>query len=206
MDEWPVRPGDEKNPANAPSDWDLVALAHKGDMGAFAELVRRHERPIVHFCQRMLGSREDAEDVAQETFVRVYRYLPRLTPSAKFSTLLFGIARNLALNFIRDAGRRGRGVTQSLTDSESGDRDIVDTRLRPDRASRLREIEERIEEGMALLSPEHREVLVLRELQGLDYAAIADIVNCRKGTVKSRIARAREQLRQHLLRLGGKEL
>lgn len=201
-----MRPGDEKNPANAPSDWDLVALAHKGDMGAFAELVRRHERPIVHFCQRMLGSREDAEDVAQETFVRVYRYLPRLTPSAKFSTLLFGIARNLALNFIRDAGRRGRGVTQSLTDSESGDRDIVDTRLRPDRASRLREIEERIEEGMALLSPEHREVLVLRELQGLDYAAIADVVNCRKGTVKSRIARAREQLRQHLLRLGGKEL
>ena len=206
MDERPVRPGDEKDPANAPSDWDLVALAHKGDMGAFAELVRRHERPIVHFCQRMLGSREDAEDVAQETFIRVYRYLPRLKPSAKFSTLLFGIARNLTLNFIRDSGRRGRGMTQSLTDAESGDRDIVDSRFRPDRISRLKEIEERIEEGMALLSPEHREVLVLRELQGLDYATIADIVECRKGTVKSRIARAREQLRQHLLKLGGKEL
>ena len=81
-------------------DWDLIERARHGEMEAYAELVRRYERPVVHFCQRMVGSREDAEDLAQESFVRVYRYVDRLTPSAKFSTLLFGIARNLTLNFM----------------------------------------------------------------------------------------------------------
>ncbi len=188
------------------SDWDLVAQARDGDMGAFTELVERYQRPITNFCQRMVLSREDAEDLTQESFVRIHRYLHRLTPSAKFSTLLFGIARNLALNFIRDSGRRGRGVTYSLTSENMEEKSLEDESLRPDRSARLREIDKMIMEGMALLSPKHREVLVLRELNGLDYNSIAEIVKCRKGTVKSRIARAREQLRLHLERLGGKQL
>ncbi len=188
------------------SDWDLVARARDGDMNAFTELVQRYERPITNFCQRMVRSREDAEDITQESFVRVHRYLQRLRPEAKFSTLLFGIARNLALNFIRDSGRRGRGVTFSLTDQDMQEKTLEDESLRPDRSARLREIDSMIEAGMALLSPKHREVLILRELNGLDYSTIADIVKCRKGTVKSRIARAREQLRVHMERLGGEQL
>ncbi len=188
------------------SDWDLVAQARDGDMDAFAELVKRYERPITNFCQRMVRSREDAEDITQESFVRVHRYLQRLRPEAKFSTLLFGIARNLALNFIRDSGRRGRGVTFSLTDQDMQEKTLEDESLRPDRSARLREIDAMIEEGMSLLSPKHREVLILRELNGLDYSTIADVVKCRKGTVKSRIARAREQLRVHMERLGGEQL
>lgn len=187
------------------SDWDLVARANEGDSDAFAELVERYHRPVVHFTQRMVGSREDAEDIAQESFVRVYRYLHRLEPQAKFSTLLFGISRNLALNFLRDSGRRGRGVTYSLTDRDNQDIPLEDETLRPDRLARLSEIEQRVEEGIMKLSPKHREVLVLRELQGLDYASIAKIVKCRKGTVKSRIARAREQLRAVLDEGGGAE-
>ena len=183
------------------SDWDLVALARDGDIPAFTEIVHRYERPLVHFCQRMIQSREDAEDIAQESFIRVYRHLARLEPAAKFSTVLFGIARNLTLNFIRDSGRRGRGKTFSLTEENFQERALQDESLRPDRAARLREIEQRLNEAMAMLSPKHREVLVLREIQGLDYTSIAEIVGCRKGTVKSRIARAREQLRQHLKRL-----
>lgn len=188
------------------SDWELVALANDGDMDAFAELTRRYQRPIIHFCQRMVKSREDAEDIAQESFIRVFRYLDRLTPSAKFSTLLFGIARNLTLNFIRDAGRRGRGVTYSIHDDDGQERVLTDERLRPDRAARLNEIESLIDEGLSMLSPKHREVLVLRELNGLDYNTIALIVKCRKGTVKSRIARAREQLRRNLENLGAEHL
>lgn len=187
------------------SDWDLVARASDGDSAAFAELVERYHRPVVHFTQRMVGSREDAEDIAQESFVRVYRYLHRLEPQAKFSTLLFGISRNLALNFLRDSGRRGRGVTYSLTDRDKQDIPLEDETLRPDRIARLNEIEQRVEAGIMKLSPKHREVLVLRELQGLDYASIAEIVKCRKGTVKSRIARAREQLRAILEEGGGAE-
>jgi len=188
------------------ADWDLVERARCGDMGAYAELVRRYERPVIHFCQRMGGSREAAEDLAQESFVRVYRYVDRLTPSAKFSTLLFGIARNLTLNFIRDSARRGRGSTYSLTDDENVERNLEDETLRPDRTARLHEIDEMIEEGLSKLTPKHREVLILRELNGLDYGTIAKIVKCRKGTVKSRIARARDQLRRHLELMGGEEL
>ena len=188
------------------SDWELVAKANDGDMDAFTELTRRYERPVIHFCQRMVKSREDAEDIAQESFVRVFRYLNRLTPSAKFSTLLFGIARNLTLNFIRDSGRRGRGVTYSLSDDEGQERVLEDESHRPDRGARLNEIDAMIQEGLSMLSPKHREVLILRELNGLDYSTIAEIVKCRKGTVKSRIARAREQLRQHLESLGADNL
>jgi RNA polymerase sigma-70 factor (ECF subfamily) len=165
--------------------------------------VRRYQTPLVHFCRRMIGSQEDAEDVAQESFVRVYRYLNRLRPDAKFSTVLFGMARNLTLNFLRDSARRGRGITRSMTRDDETDCPVEDESRRPDRAARLREIEALIQRGLAAVSPEHREILLLREIQGLDYDAIAEILRCRKVTVKSRLARAREQLRVRIVELGG---
>lgn len=184
-------------------DWNLVAQAQNGDMEAFALLVRRYQVPLVHFVQRMVGSQQDAEDVAQEAFIRVYRYLDRLEPQAKFSTALFGIARNLTLNFLRDGKRRGRHATHSLTWENEREHWIEDEAHRPDREAQLHEIDRHIERAMAQLSPEHREVLILREFQGLDYSAIAQIVRCRKGTVKSRLARAREQLRLRMTEIGG---
>ncbi|MCL4691615.1 MAG: sigma-70 family RNA polymerase sigma factor, partial [Candidatus Hydrogenedentes bacterium] len=187
-------------------DWDLVARARTGDMESFARLVRRYEGPLIHFCYRMVGSHQDAQDLAQESFIRVYRYLDRLKPEAKFSTALFGMARNLTLNFLRDTGRRGRGKHRSLTEADDAMRDMADDSSRPDRAARLHEIEGLIERALELLSPEHKEVLILREIQGLDYDAIAAIVRCRRGTVKSRLARAREQLRARLSELGGELL
>lgn len=183
-------------------DWALVARAQSGDTDAFATLVRRYQAPVIHFCYRMVGSRQDAEDVAQEVFVRLHRYLARLGPQAKFSTVLFGMARNLTLNYLRDSARRGRGQTTPLdqlpeVESHTG---------RPAHEARLREIEDRMAAAMAELSPEHRMILHLREIQGLDYDAIAEVLNCRKGTVKSRLARAREQLRILLIEQGGEWL
>lgn len=180
-------------------DWELVARARGGDRAAFAELVRRYESPVMHFCLRMVLSREDAEDLAQDAFVRLHRHLPRLEPRAKFSTLLFGIARNLALNHLRDRQRRGgaghRPLEAAVLRAPPDDR--------PDRGAHLREIEELITEGLNRLRPEHREILILRERMGMDYGAIADILNCQLGTVKSRLARAREQLRIEIAALGG---
>lgn len=168
-------------------------------MDAFTQLVRRYQEPVVHFCQRMLGSAQDAEDVAQETFVRLYRYLDRLQPDAKFSTVLFGIARNLTLNHLRDMKRRGRGATDPL-EAHVG---LASNSRGPDQAARLGEIQALVEKGLEELTPEHREVLVLREINGLDYEAIARVLDCRIGTVKSRIARAREQLQARIRLLGG---
>jgi len=191
---------------NRLSDWDLVAQARADDMRAFTELVTRHQGSVIRFCYRMTGTLHDAEELAQESFVRVYRHLDRLTPDAKFSTVLLGIARNLTLNFLRDAARRGRGRNLPLVDEEGHDLPLVDKGLRPDTTARAREIESMIEQGLNALSPDHREVLVLRELEGLDYEAIGRIVGCPPGTVKSRIARGREQLREHVTRMGGLEL
>lgn len=184
-------------------DWELVARARSGDLDAFADLVRRHQTPLVHFCRRMVGSQQDAEDLAQESFLRVYRYLGQLRPEAKFSTALFGIARNLTLNFLRDSTRRGRGVTRSMTREDETELPVEDDLRRPDRLARLKEMESLIERALAAVSPEHREILLLREVQGMDYDGIAEVLRCRKGTVKSRLARAREQLRIRLVELGG---
>ncbi|HPA03028.1 MAG TPA: sigma-70 family RNA polymerase sigma factor [Candidatus Hydrogenedentes bacterium] len=191
---------------NAPSDWELVALARSGDDQAFGQLVRRHEQGLIAFCHRMAGSRDEAEDLAQDSFIRVYRHLSRLRPEAKFSTVLFGIARNLTLNYLRDTKRRGRGRTRSLTRDDASEEPVCDPGHTPDSRARLREIETLLERALERLSPEHREVLVLRELNGLDYEAIATVTKCRTGTVRSRLARAREQLRIRLLELGGGEL
>jgi RNA polymerase sigma-70 factor, ECF subfamily len=188
------------------SDWELVARARTGEMDAFALLVQRYEQPAIHFCLRMVGSFEDAEDLAQEAFVRVYRHLARLKPEAKFSTVLFGIARNLTLNHLRDGRRRGRDMAQSLTHDDESERLVADDERRPDRQARLQEIETLIAQALERLSPDHREMVILRELQGLDYEAIAEITNTPKGTVKSRLARARCQLKLQLEELGGKAL
>lgn len=187
---------------NASDDWCLVADAQRGDMDAFRVLVERYQQPLVVFCYRMLGSYQDAEDVAQEAFVRLYRHLGRLAPDAQFSTVLFGIARNLTLNHLRDTGRRGRGRSVSMDDAPP----IIAASAAPDQRARTQEMARWIAQALKMLSPEHREVLLLREIEGMDYERIAAVVGCRKGTVKSRIARAREQLRQILLDMGGRAL
>lgn len=179
-------------------DWALVARAQGGDMAAFAALVRRYQAPVIHFCQRMCGSLPDAEDLAQEAFVRLFRHLARLQPQARFSTVMFGIARNLALNHLRDSGRRGRGRTESL----DGVALALPSAERPDALARVSETEAMVANGIAGLSEEHREVLLLRDVQGLDYEAIATVIGCQKGTVKSRLSRAREQLRVALAEMG----
>lgn len=185
-----------------PADWDLVARARAGDRAAFAALVRRYHMPVIHFCQRMTGSRQDAEDLAQESFIRLHRYLAQLRPDARFSTVLFGIARNLTLNFLRDSRRRGRGITETLENVFA----VEAAQRNPDERARMREIEMAVTQGIEELTPDHREVLLLRELHGMDYESIARVTGSPKGTVKSRIARAREHLRQKLLAAGGDEL
>lgn len=179
-------------------DWALVTRAQAGDMDAFAQIVMRYQRPVVGFCYRMLRSEQDAEDVAQEAFVRLHRHLPRLQPDAKFSTVLFGIARNLTLNYIRDMKRRGRGRSLPLDEAP----DLVTGASLPSRVLHLKELERQIEIALATLTDEHRAVLHLREFEGLDYDSIAEIMGCRTGTVKSRLARAREQLRLRLREQG----
>ena len=187
----------ESNLMPETEDWSLALRAAGGDMDAFTLIVERYQKPIVQFCWRMTGSRPDAEDIAQETFVRLYKALGRLRPEQAFPALLFSIARNATLNYLRGVNRHRRRVV-----AFTRVRNQVADALRPDRKAQARDIAEALEAALAALPPEYREAIVLREYHGFDYQHIAAILACPVGTVRSRIARAREQLRQHLLTYG----
>ena len=167
-------------------------------MDAFTEIVQRYQKPVMHFCYRMIGSRPDAEDVAQETFIRLYKALGRLRPDHPFTTALFTIARNATLNHLRGRGRHQRRMA-ALKQEQKG---LDSTLNQPDRKAQAQDITAALEKALAALPPEYKEALVLREYQGFDYQHIATILACPVGTVRSRIARAREQIRQQLLAYG----
>ena len=178
----------------AMEDWDLARSAAEGDRDAFAALVNRYRQPVIRFCYRMAGSMADAEDVAQETFVNLYRSLGRLRREHAFSTVVFCYARNAILNHLRGAGRRRRHL-QAFQHEQAG---TASAALRPDRRAQAADAAAMLEAGIAALPPEFREVFILREFQGVDYQGIAEIVGCPVGTVRNRLARAREQLRAQL--------
>lgn len=175
----------------------LVGRARGGDEAAFEELVRRHEGEVYRLCRRMLGSREDALDAAQDTFVRVFRALPKFRGEASFRTWLYGIALNVCRNALASAPRRAAARSLPLdADPDGEDQPLVlpDGRGDPERSAYGRQLGEALERALARLSREHREVLLLRQMEALEYEEMAAVLGCRLGTVKSRLARARAAL------------
>lgn len=181
-------------------DRPLVERAIAGDESAFEALVRSHQRGIYNLAYRLLGNREDALDAAQDAFLRCYRALPRFRGDAAFRTWLLGIAINVCRTRLTGAARRQQRRTQDLTraDSRTGERvplDLPDPGPGPESAAHAGELRGALAHALAGLSPDHREVLLLREVGELEYDEVAAALGCALGTVKSRIARARAALR-----------
>lgn len=176
---------------NEVSDRDLVERCQAGHDSAFEDLVRRHQARAVNVAWRLLGNREDAVEVAQDAFVRVYRTLDGFRGDCEFTTWLYRIVVNLAHNKHRWWRRRGRAETETM----DGVRQFADPTVPPDTAAIQNEFGRRLSEKIAALPASFREVLVLRNVEGLSYEEIAVVLGCTLGTVKSRIARAREALR-----------
>lgn len=176
-------------------DIDLVTSFLASEERAFDVLVERYQARLLNFIYRTVGDRERAEDLVQEVFVRVYRHIGRFDRSKKFSTWIYTIASNLAKNELRNRSRNPLVFFQSLTKGLMGDEErpveFEDTRSRPDDLFRKRHLREVVEQSVAKLPAHHREVFVLRELEGKSYEEIADITHCNLGTVKSRLNRAR---------------
>jgi RNA polymerase sigma-70 factor (ECF subfamily) len=176
-------------------DAELVASFLKGTERAFDVLVERYQARLLNFIYRTVGDRERAEDLVQEVFVRVYRHLGRFDRSKKFSTWIYTIASNLAKNELRNRSRNPLVFFQSLAKGLSGDEErpieFEDNRMRPDDLFRKRHLREVVDASVARLPAHHREVFVLRELEGKSYEEIAEITRCNLGTVKSRLNRAR---------------
>ena len=181
------------------TEQELVRAAAGGDTEAFARLVRTYENKIYSLAFRMCGSADDASDIAQEAFLAAWRGLPFFRGDSGFATWLYRLTSNAAIDYLRRQ-KKQRG-DMSLDDEELG-LDAVDTGPGPQDAAERTEVRSVVAAGLQELSEGHRQVLVLREIQGLSYEEIADVLEVDLGTVKSRISRARSALRKILLQKG----
>ncbi len=179
-----------------------IRAARAGNQTAFAELVRRYEKRVLALTRRMCPNPSDAEEAAQEAFLAAWQGLPSFRGDASFSTWLYRLTSNACADHMRKEGRHLAHAGASL-DDESFFTDAAESEdLSPQSLAERAELRGEIEAGLRALSPEHREVLLLREMQQLSYEEIAQVLDADLGTVKSRISRARQQLRKYLLQSG----
>lgn len=175
-------------------DNQLVTAFLGGATRAFDLLVERYQTRLLNFVYRTVGDRERAEDLVQEVFIRVHRHLARFDRSKKFSTWIYTIASNLAKNELRNRARNPLVYFQTMTSGwEDEDRplEFEDPQARPDDAFDRRHLRELVDAAVRRLPVHHRQVFVLRELEGRSYEEIAEMTHCNLGTVKSRLNRAR---------------
>jgi RNA polymerase sigma-70 factor (ECF subfamily) len=184
----------------APSDWELVQRVREGDRDAFRALVERYQRKIGALALGMLRNREDALDIVQETFAKAYQNLDRFKGDSALYTWLYRIAFNLCVDHQRREAKqaqvplevddRGEALLTSLLDGAVQDQ--------PFARARDAEIANRLREAIRELTPDHRAVILLREVEGLSYEEISQVLQCPKGTVMSRLHYARRQLQARL--------
>ena len=187
-------------PAPTDSDALLVERAAAGDHRAYELLVIKYQRRIERLIGRMVRDVDLVQDIAQETFIRAWRALHQFRGDAQFYTWLYRIGINTAKNYLVSQGRRA--PTSTSFDSEEAENFEDGDQLRdintPERLMMTRQIGETVDEAMAALPEELRTAIMLRELEGLSYEEIANIMECPIGTVRSRIFRAREAVAERL--------
>jgi RNA polymerase sigma-70 factor (ECF subfamily) len=185
----------------ANSDARLVEAALRGDRDAFGDLVGRYQDRLFNTLLRIAGSREDAADAAQDAFVQAYLKLESFRGDSQFFTWLYRIAMNVALS-----RRRRRRPMESLDAAKScAGEEPMDASAGPDDRMLAHERARQVQAALADLGEGHRKILVLRELEGCSYEVIADILELPVGTVRSRLFRARLQLRDKLRSMWGEE-
>ena len=181
---------------------ELVRAARSGDQSAFEALVKANQAMAYQLAYRMTGNPEDAADLTQEAFLSAWRSLASFQGQSAFSTWLYRLTSNACIDFLRREKRRGALSLTAEDEEEERQLEVPDERFSPERELEKKEAQRTVREGLLSLSPEHREVLVLRELEGLSYEEIAQTLGLEEGTVKSRLARARIALKDFLQKSG----
>jgi RNA polymerase sigma-70 factor (ECF subfamily) len=180
-------------------DQTLVARVQRGEKGAFDLLVRKYQHKVAKLISRYLSNRAEVEDITQEVFIKAFRGLPGFRGESAFYTWLYRIAVNTAKNYLESQGRRppGTGIdieSAEVLDSMESLRDVAT----PERNMLTGEIAETVNRAIAALPPDLRTAITLRDLDGLSYEEIAQVMECPIGTVRSRIFRAREAINKEL--------
>lgn len=186
---------------NLVSDRELVAIAVDGFDGSFEELVRRYQRPISAYVYRMVGNYESALDLTQEIFIKVYNSLNRYRAEFKFSTWIYKIAHNAAVDHLRRSATREQSLVVGPED-DSFDLPLESARLSPEQESERKERRGEIEAVVRALPANYRELIILRHSQDLSYEEIVEVTGLPLGTVKNRLFRAREMMRQQFVDKG----
>jgi RNA polymerase sigma-70 factor (ECF subfamily) len=190
----------------ARTDQEIVVLARAGEEAAYRELIRRYERPLFSLLYRMVRDRELAEDLAQETFIKALNAIESYRPEYKFSSWIFKIANNAAIDHLRrreldTLSLEGSPHAETPEAVEATALQIGDRQESPLDVVEARELGGQIEQAIAQLRPEYRSCILLRHVEGRAYEEIAEILSLPLGTVKTYIHRARNELRQALAHL-----
>ena len=181
----------------------IVQKVLRGDVNAFEKLVLEYEKNVYNIALRMTGNSEDASDMTQEAFIKAYNSLGSFRGDSKFSVWIYWIATNVCLDFLRSKSRKPT-VSLSMED-EDGDEvqlDVADESQSPELLLDRQMTRESVRRGLETLTPEYRQILLLREIQGMSYDEISQALGLEVGTVKSRIFRARKKLCAFLLEDG----
>lgn len=182
---------------------DLIRKAKRGDMHAFEELILKHEKIVYNLALRMMNHSEDAKDISQEVFLKAYRSLCNFDERSAFSTWLYRITHNTCIDEMRKRkGKQNYSLEEEL-ENEAGSmqRQIADEGDTPEESLLREEQKSEILQALDNLSAEHKAAIVLRDVKGLSYEEIAEILEVSLGTVKSRISRGRNQLKNEILKM-----
>ena len=187
-------------PADATEEQEWVRRARQGDLAAYDDLVKRYQERIYATIYHMTSNHEDANDLAQETFIKAFQALKSFKGGSSFYTWVYRIAVNKTINFLKQRKNRSHMSLNDLDFNAEHDPDLVAlvSDKTPRREVGLSELQEKLNEAMQKLSDDHRLVVTLHDVQGLPHDEIAEIMDCNIGTVRSRLFYARQQLQAYL--------
>ena len=198
----------EKKQTIRDEDYELVSLCKKGDVDAFEELVRKHQKRMLNIAYRMMGNYEEACEIVQDAFISAYRSIKSFKGRAKFSTWLYTIVINLSKNRLKQLKiqlhRQHYSIDNPVLTNEKPI-NVEPATNEPSALERLekKDIQQKVQRCINSLNDEFREVLVLRDIQGFPYDKISDLLNVPEGTIKSRLFRARETVKDCLKKVIG---
>lgn len=198
----------EEKQKTTDEDYELVSFCKKGDVDAFEVLVKKHQRRMLNIAYRMIGNYEEACEIVQDAFVSAYRNLKGFKGKSKFSTWLYTIVMNLSKNRLKQLKTQLHREKFSIDNpvlTNDGQIKVEPASSEPSSLEKLekRDVQRKVQECINSLDDEFREVLVLRDIQGFSYGEISDLLKAPEGTVKSRLFRAREAVKDCLKKVIG---